>query len=90
MRILIVSNLFPPVVYGGYEQACANVAAELDRRGHDIQVLTSYAPAEVADPPYVARDLDIHWFVHPELPDPGARTLQLHAALCSSFLRGCL
>ena len=41
MRILIVSNLYPPHVLGGYELGCRDVAAALESRGHQIRVLTS-------------------------------------------------
>ena len=41
MRILFVSNLYPPNTVGGYERLCGDVAAELARRNHRISVLTS-------------------------------------------------
>ncbi len=42
MRILFVSNLFPPhSIGGGYEQLCADVAERLAARGHTVHVLTS-------------------------------------------------
>lgn len=41
MRILFVSNLFPPNVVGGYERLACNVADALADRGHEIQILTS-------------------------------------------------
>jgi glycosyltransferase involved in cell wall biosynthesis len=41
MRLLIVSNFYPPVNFGGYEIRCADVARELSRRGHVVSVLTS-------------------------------------------------
>lgn len=41
MRVLFVSNLFPPNVVGGYEVLCASVATEFARYGHEICVLTS-------------------------------------------------
>lgn len=41
MRILFVSNLYPPVFVGGYEQLCYDVALRLQKKGHDIHVLTS-------------------------------------------------
>ena len=41
MRVLIVSNLYPPHYLGGYELRCAYVAGSLRRRGHDVIVLTS-------------------------------------------------
>lgn len=84
MRILILSNLHPPVVRGGYEQACANVAAALAARGHEVRVLTSRAGWRCDDAPHVARVFDLHWFVPAMVTEPGARALQLHHALCSS------
>lgn len=41
VRVLVLSNLYPPDVIGGYEIACADVVGELERRGHDVRVLTS-------------------------------------------------
>ncbi|MBC7876528.1 MAG: glycosyltransferase [Anaerolineales bacterium] len=41
MRILIVTDLYPPHVNGGYELRCKETADELSRRGHDIFILTS-------------------------------------------------
>jgi hypothetical protein len=40
VRILVVSDLFPPVAFGGYERECAGVVAHL-RGEHDVLVLTS-------------------------------------------------
>jgi glycogen(starch) synthase len=58
MRILLLSNLFPPDVLGGYELLAADVADGLRRRGHDVVVLTSGAPRE-SDPPWVQRHLSL-------------------------------
>jgi glycogen(starch) synthase len=41
MRILIVSNLYPPHYVGGYELRCSQVAEYLRGAGHEIRVLTS-------------------------------------------------
>lgn len=41
LRILVVSNLFPPYYRGGYELRCQQVAKALVRRGHTVQVVTS-------------------------------------------------
>ncbi len=41
MRILILSNLYPPGFMGGYELGASEVASGLARRGHEIHVLTS-------------------------------------------------
>ena len=41
MRVLIISNYFPPGEIGGWEQLTSNVAQELSDRGHHIHILTS-------------------------------------------------
>jgi glycosyltransferase involved in cell wall biosynthesis len=41
MKILIVTNLYPPHYLGGYELRCAQVAEHLRRIGHDVRVVTS-------------------------------------------------
>lgn len=41
MRILMITNLFPPVILGGYEIECRQIADQLVRRGHAITILTS-------------------------------------------------
>lgn len=41
MKILFLSNLFPPNQIGGYEILCARVASLFAARGHDVHVLTS-------------------------------------------------
>ena len=39
MRILVVSTLYPPVAFGGYEVECSGVVERL-REHHDVLVLT--------------------------------------------------
>lgn len=41
MRILFVSNLYPPCEIGGLEQLCQEVVERLQERGHICHVLTS-------------------------------------------------
>lgn len=41
MRILVMSDLYPPHFLGGYELKCRLHTDELIRRGHDVRVLTS-------------------------------------------------
>lgn len=41
MRVLFVSNLYPPNVVGGYEELCHEVASRFAARGHEVAVLTS-------------------------------------------------
>lgn len=41
MKILFVSNFYPPHHVGGYELRCSQVAEYLQRAGHEVRVLTS-------------------------------------------------
>jgi glycosyltransferase involved in cell wall biosynthesis len=41
VRILVLSNLYPPFVEGGAEILAGDIAAGLERLGHDVIVLTS-------------------------------------------------
>ena len=41
MKILFISNLYPPNVFGGYERLCYDVAFALQARGHEVTILTS-------------------------------------------------
>ena len=41
MKILVVTNLFPPYVLGGYEILCGQVCERLVQRGHRLTVLAS-------------------------------------------------
>ena len=50
MRILFLSNFFPPARPGGYTQWCHEVAQRLEEQGHTIGVLTSHYEAEKAPP----------------------------------------
>jgi glycosyltransferase involved in cell wall biosynthesis len=44
VRIVIISNLYPPASLGGYELAAHDVAEGLRARGHYVKVLTSRRP----------------------------------------------
>jgi glycogen(starch) synthase len=69
MRILIITNLYPPHVLGGYEIACRSTTDGLRTRGHDVEVLAGHAPmASYGDPPYVHRALALRGF-EPGGPD---------------------
>lgn len=41
MKILVISNLYPPHGIGGYEERCKDCVTLLRQRGHDVTVLTS-------------------------------------------------
>lgn len=41
MNVLVITNLYPPDIIGGYEVQCSEAVADLRQRGHDVTVLTS-------------------------------------------------
>ncbi|MBV8387730.1 MAG: glycosyltransferase family 4 protein [Acidimicrobiia bacterium] len=48
----MITNMYPPHHYGGYELSCQDVVERWRRRGHDVAVLTTdMRVAGVADPP---------------------------------------
>lgn len=87
MRVLILSNLYPPSVLGGYELGCAQVTEGLRGRGHELRVVTSWChmPRAVADSPHVARRLDLARYMAHLPAEEGARAWVQHAAVCSSL-----
>lgn len=50
MRILFLSNFYPPARPGGYTQWCHEVAERLETRGHTIGILTSNHQLAVVPP----------------------------------------
>lgn len=70
MKILALTNLYPPHYLGGYELICYMVVNELRARGHHVQVLTSnhLAPGKPSAEAEknIERTLRIHGFYgHP-------------------------
>jgi glycosyltransferase involved in cell wall biosynthesis len=61
MRILILSNLYPPNVVGGYERLCFEVTSGLAAQGHELTVLTSRYGGKTADYPgqVILRELEL-------------------------------
>jgi glycogen(starch) synthase len=73
-RILILSNLYPPNVIGGYERLCFEVTAGLATAGHEMTVLTSRYGGAVQDYPgqTVRREWDL--LTGPDIYTPFAGT----------------
>ncbi len=46
MKILVISNLYPPDIYGGCEILCNQVCEGFEKKGHQISVLTSIPSRE--------------------------------------------
>lgn len=49
MRILFLSNFYPPYELGGYEQWCQEMQVGLSQQGHHVKVLTSNYGVEARD-----------------------------------------
>jgi glycogen synthase len=88
MRILTVSNLYPPNVIGGYELGCRQMVEALRARGHEVQVLTSRARAAARHSAGIAPALaltDWHLRPHrPEVPAEVRRVMDIRAHLVDS------
>ncbi|MBB5032218.1 glycosyltransferase family 4 protein [Prosthecobacter vanneervenii] len=82
MKILVLTNLYPPHYVGGYELRCAAISEALRARGHDVQVLTSnhgLKSGETTAEPWIERTLRIHgYYGHPWLGLPALKKLELH------------
>ncbi len=82
MKILVISNLYPPHEIGGYEIRCRDICERLRASGHQIHVLTSdhRLPGRVAPPePFVSRSLKINgMYGNPWLPIHRLRALEKH------------
>jgi glycosyltransferase involved in cell wall biosynthesis len=62
MKILFLTNFYPPAGRGGYEQWCQEIANDLHSRGHEIVVLTSRSQAAdglPAEPEWIRRELHL-------------------------------
>jgi glycosyltransferase involved in cell wall biosynthesis len=46
MKVLVVTNLYPPQFLGGYELGCAQMVRALRERGHEVRVVTSFSNAD--------------------------------------------
>ena len=82
MRILVVTNLYPPHYIGGYELRCEKITDALRARGHEVQVLTSNHGLSATEQPAVAgieRVLRVHGFYgHPWLGIGPLKDLEFH------------
>ncbi|HWD20894.1 MAG TPA: glycosyltransferase family 4 protein [Verrucomicrobiae bacterium] len=78
MKILVISNLYPPHHIGGYELYCRRMVEALRAQGHTTHVLTSdHGSSEGC--PGLQRALRIHGlFGHPWLPLPRLLQLERH------------
>ncbi|MHB1710026.1 MAG: glycosyltransferase family 4 protein [Acidimicrobiales bacterium] len=74
MRVLVLTNMYPPHAYGGYEQSCRDVVEYWRSAGHQVLVLTGRitVPGVAViheDPNQVRRELWLNWEDH-EIVNP--------------------
>lgn len=77
MRILTISDLYPPFYVGGYELRCKEMVDEITSRGHEVSVLTSWWGLDRAQ-----RNENIYRFLH---LDPTSDIMSEHRSF--DFLR---
>lgn len=78
MKILVLTNLYPPHDIGDYGLRCAAITEALRLRGHEVQVLTSNHGQATAEP-HVERSLQIYgYYGHPWLRLNALKRLELH------------
>lgn len=70
MRILILSNFFPPSRSWGYTQLCEEVVAGLRARGHHVEVLTSNYDRDKVSAPETWIHRDLHLETDPYFYQP--------------------
>ncbi len=60
MRTLFISNFYPPLGRGGYEEWCQEVALRFLEQGEQVRVLTSKSQTNSPnDPPHLFRELNL-------------------------------
>jgi glycosyltransferase involved in cell wall biosynthesis len=66
VKILVLSNLYPPDFHGGYELGCKQVVDALMGRGHEVRVVTIAPRAPVPAEPHVLRVLRLseYWYTN--------------------------
>ncbi len=82
MKILVITNLYPPHEIGGYELRCRDVCDRLKASGHEVHILTSdhkvTGRQEIAEP-HVSRKLRINgMYGNPWLPIQQLYGLEKH------------
>ena len=89
MRIVVLSNLYPPDVLGGYEIACAQAVDALRQRGHEVLVLTATPRKAVPTPQHVKRVFRLadvwNQYLNARMGDLALRLLFADASFVNAF-----
>jgi glycogen synthase len=77
MKVVVLTNMYPPHAFGGYELSCQDVVRRWRDRGHEVSILTTSTrlpSVEDDDSADVHRDLEWYWADHRVLrPSPRRR-----------------
>ncbi len=90
MKILVLTNLYPPDFLGGYEIACAQVVDSLRERGHDVRVLAAAPRVPIVDAPHVHRRFQLteesNWYATDLWFDPlGSRLRDVESRFINAY-----
>jgi glycosyltransferase involved in cell wall biosynthesis len=80
VRILVLTNMYPPHHLGGYELWCADVVGRWRSSGHEVRVLVSDLRSPgvtISDDPGVRRDLRWYWKDHAFVVPPITERLSI-------------
>ena len=79
MKILVLTNLYPPDIIGGYELGCKQAVEALRARGHDVRVMTIAPRTPVLSEPHVLREFKLSeiWYSNRYLLDVSHRVTNL-------------
>jgi glycosyltransferase involved in cell wall biosynthesis len=66
VKILVITNLFPPEFIGGYELGCAQMVGELRSRGHEVRVVTSVSAEAQGGEASIDRVLELPPIYNPD------------------------
>ena len=88
LKILVVSNLYPPDIIGGYELGCKQAVDALRDRGHDVRVLTTTPRTPTPSVSHVHRDLQLSdvWndYLYAHNAPITSRLLQIQSSLVNA------
>lgn len=83
MRVLFVTNMYPPHHFGGYELSCRDAIRHFARTGHAVTLLTSTIKVDGVEDSDTERSLEVHrtlepyWRDHELLSPPLPRRLAI-------------
>jgi glycogen(starch) synthase len=83
LRILVVTNMYPPHHFGGYELSCEDAVRRFGQAGHEVSVLTSrmrLPGVDLPDEPAVHRQLQLYWRDHVVLSPAVPQCLRMELA----------